>query len=735
MTKPNWRATPDDIAAIVEARHGDPFALLGPHDTQAGTVIRALVPGAQTVEVETPEGVTVAPLERIHPDGFFEGLTPLSPRAPYRLAASNAEAVWRFADPYSFPPVLGPLDDHLLVEGAHQRLYERLGAQLVTHEGVEGTSFAVWAPNARRVSVVGDFNHWDGRRTQMRKRVDSGIWEIFLPAVGAGAVYKYEILGRDGRLLPLKADPLGFAAELRPSTASVVAQNAPYEWGDAIHMAERVKYDPRRAPMSVYEVHLPSWRKGEDGRFLTYDELADQLVPYVADMGFTHIELLPINEHPLDDSWGYQPIGLFAPTRRHGDPAGFRRFVDRAHQAGISIILDWVPAHFPTDEHGLAHFDGGPLYEHSDPRRGFHPDWNTAIYDFGRREVANFLFANALYWLDRFHIDGLRVDAVASMLYLDYSRKEGEWAPNPDGSNDNRDAVRFLQRFNELVYGLYPGAITLAEESTAWAGVTKPTFAGGLGFGFKWNMGWMNDTLRYMSCDPVYRKWRHNELTFGLLYAFAENFVLPLSHDEVVHGKGSIVAKMPGDDWRRFAGTRAYYGFMWGHPGKKLLFMGQEFGQTGEWNFANGLDWGLLGFGLHRGLRDYVRDLNRLHRSRDALHARDCESDGFQWVVVDDTESSVFAFLRYGADRARPVLVVANFTPVPRHAYRLGLPRAGRWREILNSDAEIYGGSAVGNLGAIHARPEGFAGFPASVDIEVPPLAALFFEPDDDGVE
>jgi 1,4-alpha-glucan branching enzyme len=735
MTDLNWRARPDEIDAILAARHADPFAVLGLHETPAGRVVRAFVPGAETLAVETPEGRPLARLERVRPEGFFEGLTPLEARAPYRLAAANDGAAWAFADPYSFSPFLGPLDDHLLVEGAHQRLYERLGAQRVTHEGVAGTNFAVWAPNALRVSVVGDFNHWDGRRAQMRKRVDSGLWEIFLPGVGAGAVYKFEILGRDGELLPLKADPLGFSAELRPSTASVVADNAPFEWGDAIHVEERAKYDPRRAPMSIYEVHLPSWRKGADGRFLTYDELADQLVPYVADMGFTHIELLPVNEHPLDASWGYQPIGLFAPTSRHGAPDGFRRLVDRAHQAGLSVILDWVPAHFPTDEHGLARFDGGPLYEHPDPRRGFHPDWSTAIYDYGRREVANFLFANALYWLDRFHIDGLRVDAVASMLYLDYSRKAGEWAPNPDGSNDNRDAVAFLQRFNERVYGLYPGVMTIAEESTAWAGVTKPTFASGLGFGFKWNMGWMNDTLRYMSCDPVYRKWRHNELTFGLLYAFAENFVLPLSHDEVVHGKGAIVAKMPGDDWRRFAGTRAYYGFMWGHPGKKLLFMGQEFGQTGEWNFGAGLDWGLLGFDLHRGLRDYVRDLNRLHRSRAALHARDCESEGFEWVVVDDAESSVFAFLRYGPDRARPVLVLVNFTPVPRHAYRLGLPRAGRWREILNSDSTIYGGSGMGNLGAIHARAEGFAGFPACAEIEAPPLAALFLEPDDDELE
>ncbi|WP_442755538.1 1,4-alpha-glucan branching protein GlgB [Methylocystis sp. JAN1] len=735
MTLPNWRAHPDEIAAIVAARHDDPFALLGPHETSQGLVIRAFVPGAATVVAQTPDGGIVAPLDRVHADGFFEGLTPLRARAPYLLAASNEAAAWRFADPYAFPPFLGAMDDYLLVEGAHQKLYERLGAHVVTHDGAAGVNFAVWAPNARRVSVVGDFNQWDGRRAQMRKRVDSGIWEIFIPGIDAGAVYKYEIVGRNGDLLPLKADPLGFEAELRPSTASVVASPAPYEWADAIHMRERMKYDPRRVPMTIYEVHLPSWRKAEGWRFLTYDELADQLVPYVAGLGFTHIELLPIGEHPLDASWGYQPIGLFAPTKRHGDPQGFKRFVDRAHQAGLGVILDWVPAHFPTDAHGLAQFDGGPLYEHPDPRRGFHPDWNTAIYDYGRREVANFLIASALYWLDRFHIDGLRVDAVASMLYLDYSRKEGEWAPNPDGSNDNRDAVRFLQRFNELVYGLYPGVVTIAEESTSWGGVTSPTHAGGLGFGFKWNMGWMNDTLRYMSSDPVYRKWRHNELTFGLLYAFAENFVLPLSHDEVVHGKGSIVSKMPGDEWKRFAGARAYYGFMWGHPGKKLLFMGQEFGQTSEWDYAGELDWRLLDHAPHRGLRDFVRDLNRLYRGHEALYARDCESEGFEWAVVDDAESSVFAFLRYGADRAKPVLVVSNFTPVPRHRYRLGLPRAGQWREILNSDAAIYGGSGQGNLGAIHARPEGFAGFPACADIHIPPLATLFFEFESDGLQ
>jgi len=727
VTKADWRASADDIDAILRARHGDPFALLGLHETPAGFVIRAFVPGATRVEAVAPDGRVIAPLDRVHADGFFEGLAPLEAGAPYRLRAANDAAQWEFADPYAFSPVLGAMDDHLLVEGAHQKLYEKLGAHVLLHEGVEGAHFAVWAPNARRVSVVGDFNQWDGRRAQMRKRIDSGVWEIFIPGVGAGANYKYEIVGRQGELLPLKADPLGFEAELRPSTASVVAANAPYQWGDETHMRERVKFEPRRSPMSIYEVHLPSWRRGEDGRFLTYDELADQLVPYVADLGFTHIELMPINEHPLDASWGYQPIGLFAPTRRHGDSYGFRRFVDRAHQAGLGVILDWVPAHFPTDEHGLALFDGGPLYEHPDPKRGFHPDWNTAIYDYGRREVANFLIASALYWLDRFHIDGLRVDAVASMLYLDYSREPGQWSPNPDGSNDNRDAVAFLQRFNELVYALYPGVVTIAEESTAWGGVTRPTYADGLGFGFKWNMGWMNDTLRYLSSDPVHRKWRHNELTFGLLYAFTENFVLPISHDEVVHGKGSVVGKISGDEWRRFATARAYYGFMWGHPGKKLLFMGQEFGQTNEWNYASSLDWWLLDFPPHRGLQAFIRDLNRIYRDHEALYARDCEAEGFQWIVADDAESSVFAFARFGADRSRPIVVVSNFTPVTRNAYRLGLPRAGRWRELVNSDAAIYGGSGLGNLGAIHARSEAFRDFPASAEILLPPLSTLFF--------
>jgi 1,4-alpha-glucan branching enzyme len=531
-----------------------------------------------------------------------------------------------------------------------------------------------------------------------------------------------------GALLPLKADPFGFGSEFRPSTASVVARTDRFPWHDEAHAEHRLAADPRRTPLSAYEVHLGSWRRRGDGSFLSYDELADQLIPYTADMGFTHLELLPVSEHPLDASWGYQPIGLFAPTRRFGDPAGFARFVDRAHQAGLGVILDWVPAHFPTDVHGLAQFDGTSLYEHADPRRGFHPDWNTAIYDFGRREVANFLYANALYWLDRFHIDGLRVDAVASMLYLDYSRKAGEWLPNPDGSNDNRDAIAFLRRVNELTYGLHPGTVTIAEESTAWAGVSAPAYAGGLGFGFKWNMGWMHDTLDYMAKDPIHRRWHHDRMTFGLIYAFSENFVLPLSHDEVVHGKGSILGKMPGDEWQKFANARAYYGFMWAHPGKKLLFMGQEFGQHREWNFEQSLDWHIIDYWSHAGLRHLVRDLNRVYREVGALHARDCEAEGFRWIVADDADNSVYAWLRFGGPDDRPVAVVANFTPVPRHGYRIGLPLAGRWREILNSDAGIYGGSGIGNGGAVLAEPHASHGLPASAAITIPPLATLYLQ-------
>ena len=730
-TAARWRLPDDQVTAIIEARHADPFAVLGPHAAGKGTVIRAFVPHAGTLEARAPDGELIATLEQRHPDGVFEGFAAdRKPAFDYRLHAANAGGAWDLSDPYRFGPVLGPMDDYLLVEGTHSQLYERLGAHPMTHEGALGVSFAVWAPNARRVSVVGDVNGWDGRRAAMRKRVDSGLWEIFIPGIGEGCVYKYEIVGQAGELLPLKADPFGFASELRPSTASVVSRIDRFDWHDEAWRTRR--HDPRRAPISVYEVHLGSWRRDADNGFLTYDEIADALIPYVVDMGFTHIELMPVTEHPLDDSWGYQPIGLFAPTRRFGDPAGFARLVDRAHLAGLGIILDWVPAHFPVDQHGLARFDGTALYEDADPRRGFHPEWNTAIFDFGRREVVNVLLASALYWLDVFHIDGLRVDAVTSMLYLDYARKAGEWAPNAQGGRENREAEAFLKQLNVLVHADDRQALMTAEESTSWPGVSRPVDAGGLGFDLKWNMGWMHDTLDYMSREPVHRRHHHNELTFGLLYAYSENFVLPLSHDEVVHGKASILGRMPGDDWQRFANARAYYGLMWGYPGKKLLFMGQEFGQWREWNFAQPLDWWLLDFPRHKGLKAAVSDLNRLYQDTPALHARDCESEGFGWIVVDDKAQSVAAWMRYGGPDDAPVAVVCNFTPEPREGYRIGLPKAGRWREIFNSDALDYGGSGLGNLGEILATALPSHGYDASVTIVLPPLSTLYFrfEPD-----
>jgi 1,4-alpha-glucan branching enzyme len=724
----DWQADEADVDAVLAARQGDPFKVLGPHESPAGWAIRAFVPFAEKVAAVTREGAAIVALERRKGD-FFEGLAKgLKQRPAYRLQASNAGGSWSYDDGYSFGPALGPVDDYLILEGTHRQLYRRLGAQLTTHEGVEGVLFALWAPNASRVSVVGDFNQWDGRRCQMRKRFDSGLWEFFAPGLSAGTVYKYEVISRDGALQPLKADPFGFEAEMRPSTASVVADTEDFPWTDANYLEQRKEGDFRRKPMSVFEVHLGSWRRAEDGSFLTYDQLADSLIPYTVDLGFTHLELLPVTEHPLDASWGYQPIGLFAPTRRFGDPAGFARFVDRAHAVGLGVILDWVPAHFPVDAHGLAHFDGAPLYEHSDPKRGFHPDWNTAIYDFGRREVANFLYASALYWIDRFHIDGLRVDAVASMLYLDYSRKAGEWSPNADGGNDNRDAIAFIKHANELVGGAFPGALMIAEESTAWGGVSAPVSAGGLGFHYKWNMGWMHDTLEYVARDPVHRRWSHDKLTFGLLYAYTENFVLPISHDEVVHGKGSVIGKIPGDEWQKFATARAYYGFMWSHPGKKLLFMGQEFGQTSEWNFDAALPWWLLDHKPHQGMQAFIRDLNRLYRTSPALHARDCEPEGFRWIVVNDDEQSVLGFLRSGAEGDKPIAVICNFTPVPRLGYRVGLPDAGRWKEILNSDSEIYGGSNVGNFGGIFAEMRPAHGFAASAALTLPPLSTLFLE-------
>jgi 1,4-alpha-glucan branching enzyme len=721
-----WKTSNPEMEAIVSGRHADPFAILGLHKSAGEWIARAFVPGAETLEATALSGDPIGPLERRHEAGFFEGRITVGDRTPIRYEACNQGGSWSFIDAYVFGPVLGPLDDYYAAEGTHLRLYDKLGAHCITHEGVEGVHFAVWAPNAQRVSIVGDFNAWDGRRHVMRKRRDTGVWEIFIAGVGEGVCYKYEIIGVHGALLPLKSDPLGFWAEVRPKTASRVARTDNFDWSDANYLEKRANSDIRRSAISIYETHLGSWRRKPDGSFLDYDSLAAELVPYVSDLGFTHIELLPITEHPYDPSWGYQPTGLFAPTARFGAPSAFARFVDSAHRAGLGIILDWVPAHFPTDEHGLARFDGTALYEHEDPRRGFHPDWSTAIYNFGRREVANFLINNALYWLERYHLDGLRVDAVASMLYLDYSRKSGEWLPNKYGGKENVEAIDFLRRMNELADRDRPGIATIAEESTAWPGVSQPTHAGGLGFGFKWNMGFMHDTLEYLKRDPVHRRHHHNELTFGLLYAFSENFVLPLSHDEVVHGKGSLLKKMAGDDWQKFANLRAYYAFMWAYPGKKLLFMGQEFAPWTEWSEAAGLDWQLLDYAPHKAMQTLIRDLNRLYRDHRALHARDCEPEGFEWLIADDDQNSVFAWLR-AAPGAPPVASITNFTPVPRDRYVLPLPHAGHWREILNTDAKAYGGSGRGNFGAIEARGLGSHGKPASAEISLPPLATIYF--------
>lgn len=715
----------DQAKAIASAAHGDPFSILGPHPAGQGFIARSFIPGAAEVTALSLEGEELGQLHPGAADGLFEGKIAVTARQPLRYRARNADAVWEVEDPYSYGPVLGPMDDYFIAEGSHLRLFDRMGAHQIHHEGVEGVHFAVWAPNARRVSVVGDFNDWDGRRHVMRHRGDVGIWEIFAPGVGPGTAYKYEIAGPDGEILPLKADPFARRTEMRPATASIVASPDGHQWADQAHRAHWSKADPRRQPMSIYEVHPGSWRRGVDGAFLSWDQMGDELIPYCVEMGFTHIEFLPVSEHPYDPSWGYQTTGLYAPSARFGEPGGFARFVDGAHQAGIGVILDWVPAHFPTDEHGLAQFDGTALYEHADPRQGFHPDWNTAIYNFGRREVASFLVNNALFWAEAYHVDGLRVDAVASMLYLDYSREDGEWIPNKDGGRENLEAVEFLRAMNKAVYASHPGIITIAEESTSWPQVSAPVHEGGLGFGFKWNMGFMHDTLTYMSRDPIHRKHHHNDLTFGLLYAFSENFVLPLSHDEVVHGKGSLLGKMPGDEWQKFANLRAYYGFMWGYPGKKLLFMGQEFAQRGEWSEAQQLDWDHLDDPRHHGMQDLVRDLNHLYAATPALHARDCEPEGFEWLIADDSENSVFAWIRRAPDHD-PVVVVTNFTPNVRHGYRIPLPQGGSWREIFNSDATTYGGSGQGNMGALVTRQQEGR---TVAELTLPPLATLILTP------
>ncbi|MFW5680039.1 MAG: 1,4-alpha-glucan branching protein GlgB [Pseudomonadota bacterium] len=712
------------IRAIVEGRHGDPFAVLGRH----GTLLRTFQPGAAQVRVLDQGSRVLGELQRIDPAGLFEGtLAGLASGGAYRLAVDGRV----IEDAYRFGPVLGEMDVYLLAEGRHRRLYEKLGAHPCTKDGVDGVSFAVWAPNASRCSVVGEFNWWDGRVHVMRKRLECGVFEIFVPGVPKGAKYKYELLGPHGELLPLKADPVGFRAEHPPQTASVVAGLVEHDWQDSAWMAERQQHHDRKSPISVYEVHLGSWMRvpEEGGRYLSYLELGERLVPYVKEMGFTHIELLPVSEYPFDGSWGYQPVGLFAPTIRHGTPEEFAAFVDHCHQAGIGVIIDWVPGHFPADAHGLALFDGTALYEHADPRQGFHKDWNTLIYNYGRTEVCNFLIANALFWLDRFHVDGLRVDAVASMLYLDYSREEGEWIPNEYGGNENLGAIAFMRQLNELVYGQYPGAMTIAEESTAWPAVSKPTYLGGLGFGYKWNMGWMHDTLAYAGREPVFRKFHQNDLTFGLLYAFSENFVLPLSHDEVVHGKGSLIGRMRGDRWQRFANLRAYFGFMWTHPGKKLLFMGGEFAQEREWNFDQSLDWHHLDDPMHHGVQDLVRELNGLYRATPALHQLDAEWTGFEWIDASDSEQSVISYLRRGSDGSIAV-VVCNFTPVVRHGYRIGVPVEGRYVERLNTDATRFGGSGVDNGGAVMAEDVPWHGRHYSLRVTLPPLGTLVLTPE-----
>ncbi|MEJ7137151.1 1,4-alpha-glucan branching protein GlgB [Amphibiibacter pelophylacis] len=726
----------DELRALQQGSHADPFSVLGLHEKDGQLWVHAMLPGAIAVDVlDRAGGKKVASLERLGPTDIFGGtMGRRKKRFDHLLRVTwgvhqpgEAPVTTIIEDAYRFGEVLGPMDIWLLGEGSHLRPFEVLGAHPRVYGDVAGTTFAVWAPNARRVSVIGPFNGWDGRRHPMRLRRECGVWEIFVPHVQAGDLYKYEIISAQGERL-LKTDPYAFRAELRPDTASIVhplPERRPMS-------PERQRANALDQPLSIYEVHLGSWRKNEGWRWMSYRELADSLVPYVAGLGFTHLELLPVSEHPFDGSWGYQPVGLFAPTSRFGTPEDFRYFVDKAHEAGLGVILDWVPAHFPSDAHGLARFDGTHLYEYADPKEGFHQDWNTLIYNFDRIEVRNYLVSNALYWLERYGIDGLRVDAVASMLYRDYSRSEGQWLPNRYGGRENLEAMAFLRRMNHVVGTERPGAITLAEESTAFPGVSRPPSddlnSGGLGFHYKWNMGWMHDTLNYMGNEPVHRSWHHNQLTFGLMYAFTENFVLPLSHDEVVHGKGSLLARMPGDDWQRFANLRLLYSFMWAYPGKKLLFMGSEFGQGSEWAAQGELPWHLLEQPVNKGVHDLVRDLNHAYRSERALHELDIEGQGFAWIAHDDAGQSVIAFQRLDRD-GHAIVAVCNFTPVVRHDYRIGVPQGGHWQEIVNSDDSRYGGSGVhcgpGNAPGVDSDGAPAHGMAQSVSLTLPPLACV----------
>ena len=705
-----------ELAQLVAGEHGDPHRLLGVHDG----CIRALRPGASAVRVLLPDG-TAIPMKPATTDGIFEGEAPEKVES-YQLEAEYPDGAKHVAgDPYRFWPTIGELDLHLFGEGRHRHLHRVLGAHRRLHDDVDGTSFAVWAPNAKAVRVVGDFNFWDGRIHPMRSLGSSGVWELFIPGIEAGARYKFEIVAADGSTLQ-KADPFAFGTEIPPGTASVVVEPS-YEWKDDDWLESRPQREWVHEPMSVYEVHLGSWRHGLD-----YRQLAEELPEYVESMGFTHVELMPVAEHPFGGSWGYQVSSYFAPTSRFGSPDDFRALVDAFHQRGIGVIVDWVPAHFPRDEWALARFDGTALFEHEDPRKGAHPDWGTLVFNFGRHEVRNFLISNALYWIEDFHIDGLRVDAVASMLYLDYSRKEGEWVPNEFGGRENLEAVAFLREMNEAVYGAHPGIMTVAEESTAWPAVSKPTYAGGLGFGFKWNMGWMHDTLLYFSKDPIHRRFHHNQLTFGLMYAFSENFVLPLSHDEVVHGKGSLLGKMPGDRWQQLANLRSLYAWMWAHPGKQLIFMGCEIGQEREWDHDSSIDWNLLDSPDHAGMQRLVRRLNELYVDEPALYQRDVEPEGFRWIDASDVDNNVLSFLRLSAD-GRPLVCIGNLSPVPRYGYRVGLPVGGTWEEAVNSDDLAFGGSGVGNGPHIAAVDVTWHGLPFSAELTLPPLGVVWLRP------
>jgi 1,4-alpha-glucan branching enzyme len=717
-----------DIEALVGGYHGDPFRVLGPHivqkrDDEPHWEVRAFLP--QATDAEVLIGETAWPMTRRHKEGFYVALLD-GEQQPYRLRAKLYDGrTVQMDDPYRFPPILSSFQLHLHAEGTNFESYDMLGAHLAEIEGVRGTRFAVWAPNAETVTLVGDFNQWDTRRHPMRMR-DAGIWEFFLPGAGEGCAYKYNVRSRIRAYRQLKADPYAFHCEMPPKSASLVADLDKYQWNDQAWMETRARKDWLREPISVYEVHLESWVRGPHGEILSYREFAQNLVTYVKGMGYTHIEFLPIMEHPFSGSWGYQLIGYYAPTSRFGPPEDFMYLVDRCHQEGLAVLVDWVPAHFPKDAHGLAYFDGTALYEHADPRKGEHRDWGTLIFNYGRSEVREFLISNALFWLKQYHIDGLRVDAVASMIYLDYSRAAGEWIPNQYGGNENLEAIDFIRRFNELAHQV-PGAVTIAEESTAFSGVSRPVYLNGLGFTMKWNMGWMHDMLEYFSLDAIYRKHHHNSITFSMLYAFTENFVLPISHDEVVHGKRSLLSKMPGDEWQRFANARVFLAYMYAHPGKKLLFMGSEIGQYEEWNYAASIPWELLQFDYHRKLQSFARELNHFYSRNPALYQVDFHYSGFEWIDFHDVENSVIAFLRKAADPNEFLLFCCNFTPVVRGGYQFGVPAVGIYDEVLNTDADCFGGSNVSNGGGIASRPIERHGRPNSIEITLPPLAVVAF--------